>query len=355
MPFADVARQYAALFDDTPYEVITVFLTGKKDQQIAEQVGSNVIFLENTSKDIRGLKRKQIRQLKDICKQYNFRFAIAHRFKPIFIASHIKDLPIIGVHHAFGDYSRWSRRWHARRHAQQINLVANSNSVRDDIRGDLTAYAPEKIQTLYNRIDEKVMAAQLVSREEARKTLNLDENAFIFANVGRLHPDKDQSTLLKAFAACYQDIPNSLLVIIGQGRLQAALEAEANQLGISDRVKFPGKVPDAYRYFRGFDCFTLSSDHEPFGMVLLEAMVAGIPMIATDCGGAPEVVGDTGYLVPLGDFQAMADKMLQVSRLSTAEQGKLKELMLQRLVSHFSDQAVHKSFWELPFMQPFKY
>ena len=354
MPFADVARQYAALFDDTPYEVITVFLTGKKDQQIAEQIGGKVIFLENTSKDIRGLKRNQIRQLKAICRQYTFRFAIAHRFKPIFIASHIKGLPIIGVHHAFGDYSRWSRRWHARRYAKRINLIAVSNSVRNNIRSHLSSYDREKIQTLYNRIDEQAMANQLLSREEARKALNLDDNAFIFASVGRLHPDKDQSTLLKAFAACYQDIPDSLLIIIGQGRLQAKLEDEAKTLGISDRVKFPGKVPDAYRYFRGFDCFTLSSDHEPFGMVLLEAMVAGIPMVATDCGGAPEVVGDTGYLVPLGDHQAMAEKMIQVSRLSTAEKDKLKALMLERLISHFSDQAVRESFWELPFIKPFQ-
>ena len=286
MPFADVARQYAALFEGTPYEVVTVFLTGEKNRQVADLVGGEVIFLENTSRDVRGLKIKQIRQLREICKQYSFCFAIAHRFKPLYIASYIKDLPLVGVFHAFGDYARHSRRWHARWHKDRISLIANSNAVRDDIRNYLVDFPEEKIQTLYNRIDYHTMSGQLLSRDAARKALGLDNDSFIFANVGRLHPDKDQSTLLKAFAACYQDLPNSKLVIIGQGRLENDLKREVQVLEINTNTLFPGKIAAAWRYFRAFDCFVLSSDREPFGMVLLESMVAGGPCYSSRLRGS---------------------------------------------------------------------
>ncbi|MGY0219757.1 glycosyltransferase [Endozoicomonadaceae bacterium StTr2] len=354
MPFADVARQYAALFEGTSYKVVTVFLTGEKNQQVVDLVGGEVIFLENTSRDVRGLKIKQIRQLREICRHRSFSFAIAHRFKPLYIASYIKNLPLVGVFHAFGDYSRYSRRWHAQWHKDRINLIANSDSVRDDIRSYLPDFPKEKIQTLYNRIDYGSIIQQLYSRTAAREKLGLDNDSFIFANVGRLHPDKDQSTLLKAFAACYQNLPDSKLVIIGQGRLEKSLIDEAWTLGISDHVQFLGKVEDAWRYFRAFDCFTLSSDREPFGMVLLEAMVAGIPVIATDCGGAPEVVGNTGFLTPFGCVDTMAQKMSMVYNLPLNDRKNLKPEMMKRVVDCFSDQAIRKQFWELSFIKPYQ-
>ena len=78
MPFHDVARQYAALFTGTEYKVATVFLTGKRNEHIARVVGSNdVIFLENTSKDIRGLKLKQIRQVRELCSKRRYEFCIS--------------------------------------------------------------------------------------------------------------------------------------------------------------------------------------------------------------------------------------------------------------------------------------
>ncbi|MBN0387259.1 glycosyltransferase, partial [Pseudomonas aeruginosa] len=94
---------------------------------------------------------------------------------------------------------------------------------------------------------------------------------------------------LRGFAAALPRLPqNSLLAILGSGRLEEQLKDLACELGIGERVLFLGQVEEARRYFKAFDAFALSSDHEPFGMVLLEAMVAGVPLIATACGGARE-------------------------------------------------------------------
>ena len=100
-------------------------------------------------------------------------------------------------------------------------------------------------------------------------------------------------------------------MILGTGRLEAKLKSLSETLGIADRVLFKGQVPHARRYFKAFDVFALTSDHEPFGMVLLEAMAAGNKLICSDCGGGPEVVGSTGHFFPLGDEAALSQVLLQ--------------------------------------------
>ena len=349
-PFLDCARQYASLFQGRGYQVTTVFLTGKADPQVAAGCASDeVLFLEFSSKAVRGLKLGAIRALRRIAAERNFALCIAHRFKPIYVALLGTDLPVIGVHHAFGDYQRKSRRLFAHLFRRRLSLLGVSDAVRDDMRRCLTQWPAERIQTLYNRIDVDVLQASLVPAEEARRVLGLDPQAWIVGNVGRLHPDKDQATLLKGFAQALPNLPaGARLAILGTGRLEPQLKALAVELGIAAQVDFLGQVADARRYFKAFDVFALSSDHEPFGMVLLEAMVAGVPVLATACGGAREVVEGVGMLFPLGDAGQLAQGLEHMARLDDQQRQACAEHMLQRLRERFSDQAVAETFWQLP-------
>ena len=352
MPFQDVARQYATLFSGTDYKVATVFLTGKRDDNIARLVCSDdIIFLENTSKDIRGLKFKQIRQVQKLCNIRSYTFCIAHRFKPVYIATHVKNLHVIGVHHAFGDYDRWSRRLYAQMRQKQLALIGVSNAVRDNIRSSLPHFPPEKIVTLYNRLDIQKHRAALIGREEARVSLKLPKSAYIFGNVGRLHPDKDQATLIKAFALVSSAYSNAYLVIMGKGKLKEDLEGLAASLKISDKVIFTGPVPNGPYYFKAFDSFVLSSNHEPFGMVVLEAMIAGLPMAICNTGGAPEVAGHTGMMFNLGDHHALSEKMKALLTLPKYEKEKLLTSMNKRLESYFSDNSIRRNFWDFDFIK----
>ncbi|OFS77426.1 glycosyl transferase [Pseudomonas sp. HMSC08G10] len=349
-PFLDCARQYASLFQGSGYKVTTVFLTGKADPQVAAGCASDeVLFLEFSSKAVRGLKLGAIAALRKIAAARDFSFCIAHRFKPIYVALLGTRLPVIGVHHAFGDYQRGGRRLFANLFKKRLSLLGVSDAVRDDMRRCLAQWPVERIQTLYNRIDVQGLQAGLVPREEARRALGLDPQAWVVGNVGRLHPDKDQATLLRGFAEALPDLPaGARLAILGEGRLEAALKAQAAQLGIAGQVDFLGQVPNARRYFQAFDVFALSSDHEPFGMVLLEAMVAGVPLLATACGGALEVVEGVGVLFPLGDVGQLAQGLKHMAGLDVAQRQACAEHMLQRLHERFSDQAVREAFWALP-------
>lgn len=349
-PFLDCARQYASLFQGSGFKVTTVFLTGKADPQVAAGCASDeVLFLEFSSKAVRGLKLGAIAALRKIAAARDFSFCIAHRFKPIYVALLGTRLPVIGVHHAFGDYQRGGRRLFANLFKKRLSLLGVSDAVRDDMRHCLAQWPVERIQTLYNRIDVQGLQAGLVPREEARRALGLDPQAWVVGNVGRLHPDKDQATLLRGFAEALPDLPaGARLAILGEGRLEAALKAQAAQLGIAGQVDFLGQVPNARRYFQAFDVFALSSDHEPFGMVLLEAMVAGVPLLATACGGALEVVEGVGVLFPLGDAGQLAQGLKHMAGLDAAQRQACAEHMLQRLHERFSDQAVREAFWALP-------
>ncbi|QIB53348.1 glycosyltransferase [Pseudomonas sp. OIL-1] len=348
-PFLDYARQYASLFADTPYRVTTIFLSGEpSDEVVAACQSDEVIFLEYRSKALRGFKLRAIREIRRIVKTKDFSLCIAHRSKPAYIACLATRLPIIWVHHAYGAYDRLDRRLFAQAYRKRIQALAVSDSVRDTIRARLPNWPNERIQTLYYHIDIPAVQAQQFDRAEARQQLKLPQNAWIVGNVGRLHPDKDQATLIKGFAAALTDLPkNSCLAILGRGRLEKELKSLAIQLNISKRVFFVGEVPDARRYFKAFDVFVLSSDHEPFGMVLLEAMAAGVPVVSSDCGGAREVVDGAGQLFRQGDGLALSGCLVKASETGDSAVEEQQQAMRKKLINEFSDAAGKKRFWGL--------
>ncbi|QAX81567.1 Putative glycosyltransferase EpsD [Candidatus Pseudomonas adelgestsugas] len=328
----------------------TVFLTGSSDPTVVASCDSDeVLFMEFSSKDIRGLKLCAICELHKIATSRNFSLCIAHRFKPIYIALIGTRLPVIGVHHAFSDYQRCSRKLLAWIFRKRLSLLGVSNAVRDDMRRSLPALPAVRIQTLYNRIDIEAMQALQVSAHEARDVLGLSLDEWVIGNVGRLHPDKDQATLLKGFALALPHLPaRSRLAILGTGYLEQDLKSLACKLGIAERVLFFGYVPDARRYFHAFDTFVLSSNNEPFGMVLLEAMVAGVPLLATSCGGSREVVDGVGTLFPLGDAEHLGNGLLHLAAMNRQEHKQYSDMILKSLRQRFSDQVARDTFWQLP-------
>ena len=353
-PFLDVARQYSALFEGSRHKVLTVYLTGEASEAARQGSRSDeVIFLDFKSRDVRGLKIGAILALKEIIASRDIALIIAHRFKPIYIACLASTLPVIGVHHAFGDYDRAPRRWFAHLFSKRLALLGVSDAVRDDIRKRLPRWAPERIETLHNRLDSKTVRSEIVAREQAREHLNIPQEALVIANVGRLHPDKDQATLIAAFAKALSKLPpTAVLLIAGSGPLAGELRELAERLGLAERIRFLGQVPQARRLFAAFDLFVLTSDHEPFGMVLLEAMAANVPVMATDCGGAPEVVGRQDLLFGLRNTDQLA--ALLVDFFAAGDAGHRREFSAfaaHRLEASFDDEVARQRFFSLPMVQ----
>ena len=348
-PFLDCARQYSKLFSGTEYKVVTVYLTGEPSEEVAKATCSDeVIFLGYKSSEVRGLKLKAIAEIRKILARGTFKLCIAHRSKPTYVALLASQLPVISIHHNYDDFGRLTRRLFINLFRSRLLLLGVSDSVRDDMRASLPKWPHSQIETLYNRIDVAAVQSQFVSRQAARAFLRLSAESWVVGNVGRLHYDKDQATLLRGFKKALPSLPvNSLLVIMGKGPLEKDLKQLALDLGIAKSVVFTGNVPEGKKYFKAFDVFALTSDHEPFGMVLLEAMAAGLPLICSDCGGGAEVVRDVGMLFPLGDDNALAACI--VNQYNDRESINVTKIS-QKLKDSFSDEAVRAKFWNLPFV-----
>jgi glycosyltransferase involved in cell wall biosynthesis len=352
-PFLDCARQYSKLFEGTEYKVLTVYLTGEADPEVERGTCSDeVIFLGYKSHQVSGLKLNAITRIRKIVANETFAFCIAHRAKPTYVALLATHLPVISIHHNYNDFGRFSRRFLVNMFQSRLLLLGVSDSVRDDMRRQLANWPKERIQTLYNRIDVEATQASQLPRADARQFLGLAEDAWVVGNVGRLHHDKDQATLIRGFQKALPELPaHSILLIMGSGPLESDLKGLVKDLGISDHVIFTGNVADGKKYFKAFDVFALTSDHEPFGMVLLEAMAAGVPIICSDCGGGAEVSRNVGVLFEFGNYAELASALIKIAN-ETGEN--FSSCLLNELNKHFSDDAAKVNFWGLSYIKSIK-
>jgi glycosyltransferase involved in cell wall biosynthesis len=146
-----------------------------------------------------------------------------------------------------------------------------------------------------------------ISRGEARRELGLRADQPVVLTIGRLTHMKGQCCLIDAVPALAARFPGLAVVLLGEGPLRGSLETQVAALGVSDLVVLAGHRPDARRLLAAADVFALSSRHEGMPLAALEAMEAGLPVVATRVIGSAEVVEDgvTGALVRPGDPSAL--------------------------------------------------
>lgn len=161
----------------------------------------------------------------------------------------------------------------------------------------------------------------------------------VFLAVAGLNPQKGIDHLLGAFARVLAVRPTARLRIAGGGPDEGVLRALARTLGVADQVEWLGRVARERvpELFREADVFVLSSRHESLGMVVIEALASGLPVVATDCGGPRDTVTpEVGRLVPVGDEVAMAEAMLAVADAMPAPHAPSRA----RFEVHFADRVV---------------
>ncbi|MEK9184445.1 MAG: glycosyltransferase family 4 protein [Patescibacteria group bacterium] len=219
--------------------------------------------------------------------------------------------------------------------------ICVSGAMRDDARA--MPLVQKKLVVIHNGIG----AIPLLPRDEARQRLAPGLNTSLWiGTIAELHPTKQLHILVRAFAKVAGKNVDCSLVIMGDGQERARLEALALRLQITERVHFLGHIENASSYLPAVDIFVLPSRSEGLGYVLLEAGMAGLPVVATNVGGIPEVIQhkETGILVRSGDVDELASSIEQLltypdlrARFGTA----LKE----RIVEKFSKtEMIEKTF-----------
>lgn len=161
---------------------------------------------------------------------------------------------------------------------------------------------PENVDVVHNgvRIPQRPSRDQILS---LRRELGLPGDARVIVAAGRFSRQKGFSYLLDALPEVLRSFPNAHLMLIGEGELRGDLERQAERLGVTDRVHLPGYRRDVPRLLHASDLFVLPSLYEGLPNVMLEAMAAGIPVVATSVNGVPEVIeeGVSGLLIPPGN------------------------------------------------------
>jgi len=179
-----------------------------------------------------------------------------------------------------------------------------------------------------------------VSRNTARRCLGIDEDDSVILYVGRLHSAKGLPYLVEAINLLRQKEPRAHLMLVGEGTEREKLELLVDSLDLSTRVRFLGRVE--HEKIQGFlaasDVFVLPSLREGLPLVLLEAMAAELPIVATDVGGIPSIIEDqtNGFLVKPRDAAQIADKLALI----------LNNPLLRRSISQNNREKVQQYSWE---------
>lgn len=165
------------------------------------------------------------------------------------------------------------------------------------------------LRVIPNPVD--IEAVRLLATEEPERRDLLAPGKPVILGVGRLARQKNFSMLIRAFAVLLKDTPATLL-ILGEGPERERLQTLIGALGLQQHVVLPGMVGNPFAFMRRADILALPSEEEGFGLVLIEAMAVGLPIVATRCPGGPvEILGDGefGKLVPSNDEGAMANAL----------------------------------------------
>ena len=189
-------------------------------------------------------------------------------------------------------------------------VIAVSKGVAEGL-AQVIGLSRSRIQVIYNPVvDEELLAK---SYEPLDHPWFQPNDPPVILSVGRLTHAKDYSTLLRAFALMRAKV-YARLVILGEGEDRSHLEKLAQELDIAEDVVMPGFVYNPYNYMAQAKVFALSSQWEGFGMVLVEAMACGTPVVSTNCPSGPSEIlenGKYGKLVPVGNPETLAMAILQ--------------------------------------------
>ncbi len=327
-------------------EITTVFLSGKAQPELNNQYHGNVVFLELNHHSL-FWRFKAFLRLLTLCRKNQFDITLCHHYKPTvvmhMVSCFIKKTQLYSMYHDSASFRKKFQQKFLHRIKNKWHFIAVSAKLKKEMQ---SFNIPEnRITVIHNTVDIEKLRQEQFSREIARKKLSLPQDAFIFGTLGRLSPEKGHHILIDAFPHSKSiQHPKIYLAIIGSGPLEKALRDQVKNSHLENRVLFiTDCANDGARYLKAFDIFVFPSLREAFGIVLLEAACAELPIIASHVGGIPEAVGNHGYLVPASDAAALKKAMEKYLDLNQDERINLGQQALKYTQENFSLEKYHQA------------
>ncbi len=342
LAFTEICRNHARALTRLGYEVATIFFASGDSASLKSEWhnAGTVEFLGHAR-----LKRKNrlIRdQIVERLHGRSFELLIGHRFRGLQVALALNRTEttnadpgartILGMVHEYG-FLRHRRRRRILARLSKASSRANIflAGVSGPVVQELKALCKLTCLEIPNVLDIEQHDHERIDRESARKALGIGSEYPLIGYVGRLEAIKNPLPLLQSFRAVLQDLPrNSKLVYIGAGSEESTLKAAVQAQNLRARVHFTGYLPQAHRLLSALDVLVVPADaREAFGMVLIEAMLARVPVICADSQGPRQVLSGHGHLFDLQDPGSLARNLRALLQVGETDE-RVRELQRAR-------------------------
>ena len=228
-----------------------------------------------------------------------------------------RTIPIV-LSKRVGSYITKKDLFHRYTHRHISRVLAISDVIHRNVLAT-TPVPPERVLTVHDAVDTTIFSPDTVDRFSVRREAEMPDDALVVGFVGRFSPGKGLEDLLQAAQLLHRQHPAVRYLIAGEAShgeeaYAASIHDLARRLGLQDIVRFMGFRSDVPAVMASFDILAFPSHAESFGVVLIEAMAMGKPVVSTNCDGVLDIVvnGTTGLMVPPKDPVALAHGLEQV-------------------------------------------
>jgi glycosyltransferase involved in cell wall biosynthesis len=334
---------FAQIADRKRFDLRAAYLLPWKNHLVAQlgELGVPAVCLDSR----REVDPRWVHRLRSLVRARRIDVVHAHSpmvaalARPALRALPSRDRPVLmGTEHNVWSSHHPLTRW---ANLLTLPLEAATIAVSDEVRSSMPTRLGRRAEVVIHGVDVDAIASRRRERDAARAELGVRRDELLVATVANLRANKDYPTMLAAARRLADAGQPVHFVSVGQGPLARELEAERDALGLGDRFQFLGYREDPIRVLVAADVFCLSSRFEGLPISLLEAMAAGLPVVATRVGGVPSVVTDgrEGRLVPAGDPAALAAALAEfhdpalLSRFARAAAERARAFGMDRAVN----------------------
>lgn len=342
------------MLDPNRFETSCIYLSRQSDEPNNQEEFFPCYYMNN-NKSLRSFSFKLANEVTALLKsqQFDILHCIRHgsTVYGAYCGWRAESSAVITHVHGMNRCRNWRRRLFYRIASKRIDCALGcAENVAQDIRNNYPGLK-DKAQTIPNSINYDVYHNAPNEREALRNELNIPQDAQVLILPGRLSYTKGHDLLIDAFDLVLKQIPNAHLLLVGEGELKSMIETESEKRNIKDNVTLAGFRTDVPKLLKASDLFVMSSVREGMPLTILEAMAAGIPVVATGYGGTREILGDgnigVGAFVENRTPQNFAQGIIDTLQLSDSAKQQLITKADQRLRELYSHEVTVKQLENL--------